>query len=337
MAEQERGTISIGFVDEALVVVRQRGLDAAALLREAGISPSLLDSPQARVSPERYGALWLLIAERLDDEFFGLDSRPMKSGSFTLLCHTVLHSDTLETALRRALRFLRLVLDDLGGTLTIEGRSAQIGILEHAGPQRMFAYATLLVMLHGLACWLVGRRIPILSAEFRCAVPAGLAEYQVLFCADARFDRPATRITFDAAYLALPVIQSESSMKLFLRGAPANFLVKYRNSASLTARIRRRLRQSRPAEWPDFEALARQLQMTASTLRRRLDAEGQAYQSIKDDLRRDLAIGCLSRSTASLAEIADSLGFAEPSAFHRAFKKWTGANPGQYRQGTRKA
>lgn len=337
MAEQERGTISIGFVHEALAVVRQRGLDATALLHEAGISPALLDSEQARVSPERYGALWLLIARRLDDEFFGLDSRPMKSGSFTLLCHSVLHSDTLDTALRRALRFLRLVLDDLSGTLSIENGIAQIRLQERDGPRRMFAYATYLVMLHGLACWLIGRRIPVLSAEFRCGEPPGLAEYRVLFCPGARFDRPETRIAIDASYLDLPVIQSERSVKVFLRGAPANFLVKYRNSAGLTARIRRRLRQSPPAEWPDFETLARQLQMTASTLRRRLDEEGQPYQSIKDDLRRDLAITYLSRPGGSLADVAHALGFAEPSAFHRAFKKWTGTNPGEYRQGRQRA
>lgn len=337
MAEQERGTIAIGFVHEALVVVRQRGLDTAALLRQAGISPALLESEQARVSPERYGALWLLIARTLDDEFFGLDSRPMKCGSFTLLCHSVLHSDTLTTALRRALRFLRLVLDDLSGTLSIENGIAQIRLDERNGPHRMFAYATYLVMLHGLACWLIGRRIPILGAEFRCDEPPGLAEYRVLFCADARFDRPETRIAIDAACLDLPVIQSERSIKAFLRGAPANFLVKYHNSAGLTARIRRRLRQSAPADWPDFETLARQLQMTASTLRRRLDEEGQPYRSIKDDLRRDLAITYLGQPGGTLVDVAHALGFAEPSAFHRAFKKWTGTNPGEYRQGSQRA
>jgi len=337
MAEQERGTISIGFVHEALVGVRERGHDAVALLRQAGISPALLDSEQARVSPERYGALWLLIARALDDEFFGLDSRPMKSGSFTLLCYSVLHSDTLDTALRRALRFLRLVLDDLSGTLSIEDGIAQIRLQERKGPQRMFAYATFMVMLHGLACWLIGRRIPILKAEFRCSEPPGLTEYRVLLCADAWFDRPETRIAIDASYLELPVIQSERSVKAFLRGAPANFLVKYRNSASLTARIRRRLRQCSPADWPDFESLAKQLQMTASTLRRRLDGEGQRYQSIKDELRRDLAIIYLSRPDGSLLEVAHALGFAEPSAFHRAFKKWTGTNPGDYRPGGRRA
>ena len=70
----------------------QRGIDVEPLLAQAGISPVLLDSAQARVSPANYGMLWNLIAQALDDEFFGMDSHPMKSGSLTLLCHSVLHS-----------------------------------------------------------------------------------------------------------------------------------------------------------------------------------------------------------------------------------------------------
>ena len=60
--------------------------------------------------------------------------------------------------------------------------------------------------------------------------------------------------------------------------------------------------------------------------------EGQSYQLIKDDLRRDLAISQLSHSDKSVLDIALDLGFAEASAFHRAFKKWTGARPGEYRR-----
>jgi AraC-like DNA-binding protein len=72
--------------------------------------------------------------------------------------------------------------------------------------------------------------------------------------------------------------------------------------------------------------------MAAATVRRRLQEEGESYQSIKDQLRRDLAISYLSDSGRSVVDIALELGFAEPSAFHRAFKKWTGASPGEFRR-----
>ena len=73
------------------------------------------------------------------------------------------------------------------------------------------------------------------------------------------------------------------------------------------------------------------LGITPQTLRRRLQDEGQGYQAIKDDLRRDIAIEYLARPDLTLIDIANLLGFSEPSTFHRAFKKWTGVAPGEYR------
>jgi len=329
----DKGTISISFVEEALVEPRARGIDAGALLEHAGISPELLNAPQARVASSHYAALWHSIAQALDDEFFGMDSHRMRAGSFTLLCHSVIHCDTLGRALRRALRFLRLVLDDFEGVLEREGDVARVVLLERcAEPRRAFAYGTFLIILHGLACWLVGRRIPLDHAAFRCLEPAYSGEWRVLFSPDLRFGQAGTEIVFPADYLDMPNVQNERTMKVFLRSAPANFLVKYRNSDGLVARIRRQLRDIPPHAWPDFETLAQQMHFSPSTLRRHLLDEGPSYQAIKDDLRRDLAISQLCHSDKSVLDIALDLGFAEASAFHRAFKKWTGARPGEYRR-----
>ncbi|WP_347251006.1 AraC family transcriptional regulator ligand-binding domain-containing protein, partial [Zoogloea sp.] len=117
----EKGTISMDFVAEALLVARQRGLDISALVAGAGLSPELLAIPQARVSPEQYGALWHALADAMNDEFFGMDSHPMRRGSFAILCHALLDCPTVGRAIERALRFFSLVLDDLSGRLRVEG------------------------------------------------------------------------------------------------------------------------------------------------------------------------------------------------------------------------
>ena len=83
--------------------------------------------------------------------------------------------------------------------------------------------------------------------------------------------------------------------------------------------------------WPDLEAVARHLHVSPQTLRRHLREEGTSFQALKDELRRDIAIYHLGRADLSLQAIAEQLGFSEPSAFHRAFKKWTGLTPGAYR------
>lgn len=327
--------MAICFVAAALEGVRARQLDADELLIQVGLSPSLLQSPHARISAEHYGKLWRLVALRLDDEFFGQDSRRMKSGSFAMLCHSVLGCRTLGGALERSLRFYGLILDDFSGSLQADDGEARIVLEErrrgHA--HRVFGHEVLLLLLHGLACWLVGRRIPILRAQFCYPEPIHGGEYRVMFSNDLSFEAPFTGIDFDASYLGLPIVQDERSIKEFLRTAPENIVTKYKNGSSISARIRRRLRQRLPGEVPDFDTLAAELNMTPATLRRRLHEEGASYQEIKDQLRRDLAISYLSDSDRSVADIALELGFSERSAFHRAFQKWTGASPGEFRRG----
>ncbi len=334
VSRSEPGTIAICFVAAALQSVRARDLDADDLLLRVGLSPSLLDAPQARVSAKHYGALWRLVALTLDDEFFGQDSRRMKAGSFAMLCHSILGCKTLAHALQRSLRFYELILDDLSGRLMRGGGEASITLYERntGGIHRVFAHEVLLMLLHGVSCWLVGRRIPIVRAQFAYQEPAHSAEYRLMYSTDLKFQASNTGIVFEASYLDLPIVQNERSVKEFLRTAPENILVKYKNGSSLSARIRRRLRQSLPHAVPEFDALAGALNMTAATLRRRLHEEGTSYQLIKDQLRRDLAIGYLSHSRRSVMDIALELGFSERSAFHRAFRKWTGASPGQFRR-----
>lgn len=330
----EKGSISVYFVASALEAVRERGWDADELLRQAGISPALVQLPQARVSAQQFGALWLAVARVLDDELFGQDSRRMKVGSFAMLCRTLIQCETLRSALLCMARFFNLILDDFQCSLREADGRASLVIVEAAGERapRVMGHETLLMMQHGLACWLVGRRIPILAAAFAYPAPSRSAEYRHMYCEELAFEQEATALYFDRSYLTLPVVQSQRSAKEFIAKAPANIVLKYKNSSGLAAQIRRQLRTANGADWPDFDAFAARLNMSSSTLRRRLLDEGQSFQDIKDQMRRDLAIHYLCHTDKTVADIAAALGFAEVSAFHRAFKKWTGARPGGYRE-----
>ncbi len=328
----EKGTISVKQVNEALLELRRRGGDELPLLTQAGIAPELLTKPYGRVSSVAYSRLWLLIAQAMDDEFFGMNARRMKVGSFAFMCRTALHEPMLEGALNAALRFLSLVFDDLQPLLTRKGGLAEISLREPAESQcRAFAYFTLWMIVHGLACWLTGRRIPILALDLRCTAPDYLEDYRVMFTDNLRFSRRQSRLLFKAEWLDLPVRRSQQELRGFLAGAPANILVKYRDPQSLAARIKAYLRSIKPERWPDFEALAGHFFMAASTLRRKLALEGQSYQSLKDQVRRDLAIARLDNGDGNFSDLAFELGFADTSAFYKAFKKWTGSTPGQYR------
>ena len=332
-ARDDKGTISVSMVEEALALARARGFEALPLAEAAGIAAPMLASPKSRVSSTQYGALWAGIARALDDEFFGQDSHRMKSGSFIAMTQTALTARNGAQALARAVGFMRLVLDDLGAQIATDAQRVRLRFIEREGarPPAMFAYATYFILIYGLLCWLVGRRIPLIEARFRCAEPPAAHEYRLMFCDDMSFDQADSYVDLSPAFLELPVIQTTKSVKPFLRDAPGSFIVKYRNPGSLAARVRKMLRALPMAGWPAADQMALRLHVAEATMRRRLKQEGYTYQSIKDDLRRDIAIGELQDTDRTIAEISTAVGFAEPSAFHRAFRKWTGMRPTDYR------
>ncbi len=329
----EKDTVSMHFVGAAVAALS--GDARARVLETSGIPAELLGAPHARVPAEGFAAVWLAVARELDDEFFGLDRRRMKCGSFAFLCHAVLHDRDLGHALRRLLRGFALVLDDVRGELRVEGADAVIRLENRIadGAARRFADETFLILVHGVMCWLAGRRIPLALAEFAAPRPPHAQEYTAMFSQRLRFDAERTAVHFDAGQLAAAVIQDEASLKRFLRTAPRSVFLKYKNEESWTARLRRRLRGSiGRSDWPRLEDIAREFRVAPTTLRRRLDAEGTSYQGVKDELRRDAAVHHLCGTRLSIADIASALGFQETSAFHRAFKRWSGVQPGEYRR-----
>lgn len=334
---EEKDSVSIWFVREALMGLASRGVAPDKALAAAGIPPRLLEADQSRVSARSFGSLWLEIAAQLDDEFFGLDSRRMKVGSFALLTRSTVQAGSLHHALVLAVQFFNVLLDDCQLELVEQASRATLRVADRRGttrpePFRVFAHETALILLRGLMCWLIARRIPILTARFSYPRPAWWQEYLSMYATDLGFDCAETGLVFSAKFLQVPIAQTEISAREFLREAPHNFIVKFKNARSFQARIRRSLRETPPETWPTFADLAAGFDLAASTLHRKLENEGTSFRAIRDDLRRDLAIDRLAHSRASVAQIAGELGFAEPSAFHRAFKLWTGLRPGDYRQ-----
>ncbi|MCF1486370.1 AraC family transcriptional regulator [Pseudomonas sp. AA27] len=328
----EKDTISMQLVREALLQTCPAGEPDAGLLARAGIAAEQLDLPEARVTAESYARLWRLLARRCNDEFFAMDRRGLRSGSLAFMARSAMAQPTLGAALDNLLAFLSLMLEDLQPGLVRQQSLAEIVINEPGDtPRRAFTYFTFWMIVHGLACWLAGRRIPILAIDLRCAEPPFCDDYRVMFSENLQFERPRTRMIIAAECLELPVRRSDEELQRFLAEAPGNILVKFRDPASLARQIRHRLLEMPPGTWPDAEQVAATLHMSVSTLRRRLSEEGQSYQGIKDGVRRELAIAWLAEAQLGLGDIAERLGFADSSSFYKAFRKWFGCNPGHYR------
>lgn len=315
-----------------------RGIDPSALLCSAGITADALSDPQARVPLAAYAALYNAIVRALDDEGFALFAGPLRLGTFEFLCRSVVSSRTLEEALERAARFLRLVLPELRVTVSRTRSTAQLEIAEttplgtqRQDPRRVFAFEWLLRLLHALACWLVGRGLALNSVAFPYAKPAHAADYGLIYTKHSRFGSRSLVATLNPNLLDLPVRRDEAALASFLEGAPGRITMLYRRDRETVRRVRDLIAAALPQPLA-LEDAARELLLSPRTLHRRLHEEGSSFRAIKDAVRRDFALSMLEKTQQPVAQIAADLGYAEPSAFFRAFQSWTGSAPTRYRK-----
>lgn len=329
-------TVSAAFVTGMLAGCAARGMALESLLNHAGIATNVLHDAEARVPLPRYVALYNHVTGVLDDEGFGLFSAPLRGGCFEFLCRSVITAPRLEVALQHAARFLRLLLPDLAVTLEREGELACLRIREPRPlpVARSFAFEWLLRLLHGLACWLVGRSLVLERVDFPYPRPSHAADYALIYTADSHFDASCLEARFQADLLALPINRDETALNRFLIGAPGRISTLYRRDRETATRVRDVLRAALP-EMPDLNTVAARLHLSPRTLHRRLQQEGSSFQVLKDALRCELARSKLSQTRHPLSRIADDLGFADATSFYRAFVSWTGEAPTAYRKRAR--
>lgn len=327
-----KDTISNALIREALSVAASRGLNIVNIANKAGISAELLTSTKARIPVNQSAQLWVELAKSMNDEFLGMDTHPMRRGSYKVLAKLAFGANTLEQAIQDILKFLALILDDIHGELVQEGSKAFLILHDRDQPKRMFTYSTFLMLVHSLMCWLSDQRISFHRMSFRCHQPVEIQDYRVRFCENIEFNAEQNKIEFDAHYLKHKIKKDKQALNEFLKHAPYNLIVRFKNENSSSLQIRRQLIIQPPSEWAELKDIAQQMNMSTATIQRRLKQEGVSYQQLKNDIRCDIAIERLSKTNDSIQSISDDLNFHDPSAFHRAFKKWSGVSPGSYRK-----
>ena len=168
---------------------------------------------------------------------------------------------------------------------------------------------------------------------FAHPAPVDVAEYERVFSgAKLKFDAPTYGFVFDAALADTPLVSGDPALHSahcehleFLQARlwePRSFALRVRELIAVE------LRRGRPTSWD----VARQLQISRRTLVRRLNGEGTSFKTQLDEMRRQLALTLVARPQPSLMEITSLLGFSQVQAFHRAFRRWTGHTPMQYRE-----
>ena len=325
-----------------LTAAQRKGLDFNAVLKSNGLShlaPVFAGKDSdARIDLDDVGALLRGVWHDLGDEASGFLSQPLKLGFFSMMCHALITSGNLRRCLLRSARFIALLTDDLHLELQESGDEARL-LIHYKNPHQLdetFLMTSLFVLWIRLSCWIIDQPMLLERIHFRFPKPSYHDEFSVMFPCRHDFSQEQNCVVFNRRLLALPIQQDSDTLVEFLKHAPESLLTQFRADDSLSAQVKRLLLQRHgmhtELENLSFDDVSEELHMTTHTLRRRLKVEGNSFQEIKDSLRRDHAIVLLDKPDTSINDVATMLGFSEPAAFNRAFKKWTGFTPGMYRE-----
>lgn len=319
--------------------VISRGGQLDKILSEVGIDEAEMRLNPEAVSPSKLEDLARLLLDRIEDENFGFCKVPCKPGTFCLMARVSIREPTLEQAIQLGIRFYSHSVEDYELGLCVFGDRAHMKLRLKYPELDIHHLLTEAILMnwHRYLSWFIGQNIPIIESYLAYPKPPHWEEYQyILPSASLRFDQSESGFCFAAEYLRRGVVHDISGLDGFLTRDPMDTFLRYQGGDTTTKKVRIMLEKDLgDMPLPSIEGIAKRLNMSSETLRRKLRYEGMSYRRIKDSVRRDAALYHLANRSIPVNEIADLMGYSEPSAFTRAFKEWTGETPQEYRNRNR--
>ncbi|HAJ59061.1 MAG TPA: AraC family transcriptional regulator [Cyanobacteria bacterium UBA8543] len=330
-----RYTVWIKPVQGILNAAQKANLNTEALLGAIGLDSSILQDNEARISHEKLCDLWREITRTSGEQAIGLRLAQLaEPGSCDVIDYAVDSCLNVGEVLSRIGHYSRLIHDGEQWEWETNGKVLRIiftvpGVsipLPEASCQWMMAS----MVLH--ARRLTGLDWVPLKVGFQHQSPEDVSPYRLLFQAPLEFEQPVNDIIFDAKLLEQPFVNANPGLFAVLDRYIMELLAKLPQQASLVDNVRREISVGLRSGDPGLEAIAFRLAIAPRTLQRKLKEAGTSHQELLDEMRRELSIYYLQERQMAVCEVAFLLGFSETSAFHRAFKRWTGTTPGEFRR-----
>jgi AraC-like DNA-binding protein len=329
------GTLSVLAVRAIAMGAATRGLSPAELCARFALDPAQLANVDGRVSAELIVRLWTEVPALVGDDDFGLHLAELTAAAPQSLGGQLIGASlTLGDGLRRILRFERVFHDVRTSHLILDGEEAiivhdargSIPVPRHA---LEFGWAWLIL----LARRVTGAPITPLRIAFGHAAPARSDEHERIVGVRPSFDAEVSELVLQRRDLELPSVIADAALLEILDSHAQSLLSRLPTTPDFLAKLREAAERAMLRGELTINKVAKQLGVSPRTLQRRLAADyGTSFQVVVDDLRAELARQWLDKHELSIAEVAFALGFADQSAFHRAFVRWTGATPGQFRR-----
>ena len=314
-------------------VFEMSGLDAQALFKRHGIDPAVLANPNARIPSSTWDSLTLDAVSQIPDPAFGLlAARCWHPSNLGALGYAWLTSSTLRTGLGRVVRYWRLLGEASSSRLEESSAGLQIVFARQAPNPVSNAVAVDFIMslMMDMCRMNAGASLRPVSVKLRRERPKGSQVYRHYFGCVVHFAQAEDSFTLSRKDVDRPLPTSNRQLAATLDRILAEQLA-HLDKKDVVARCQAHLLDQLCSGEISEDGMAEQLHMSRRTLQRKLADADLTYQKLVDDTRRDLAMRHLEDPRQSITDVTFLLGFSQQSAFTRAFKRWTGMAPSEYR------
>lgn len=323
----------MGWVRTVIEAARQQGVEASLLLEAAGIP---LEELQAERWPiDHITRLWHAAGTCTGDPCFGLKvGESVSPAAINVVGFALQSAATLRDAIGMVQKFQRLISD--GGRFQMLAGSETTWVVYHPQQGRLafspYQIEAVLAAVVRMAGWITGANLRPLRVQFSQARIGPLPRYREVFGCPVDFEQAFSGLLVDNAALDRPLPQADVQLAQVHAQYTAARLAALAIESVSAGDVQQWLRLHVGPQVPRRAQAALALGVSERTLTRRLGEQGQSFEGLLDAVRKELALQAVADSRRSLADIAQSLGFAEVSPFYRAFRRWTGMPPARWRR-----
>lgn len=317
------GSVSVVLVRPLVAALPPAAL--AAFYGATDLTPEIVADVDARITAPQFCIAWAEAARLAQRPALALDlAAAIPIGAFGIVEYLCRAAPTLGEALRRWVRYLNLLDDAVAVALEVDADRAHLRVARESEAPAPASHELCWALVARYARELAQRPFRLAGVDFAHAAPADPAPYRAFFDAPVAFGAGQTRLSFPRAALESPLASADPALLAILERAATTIEVP--REPPLVVQVKRALHEALRTDDAQIEAIAKRLGLAPRSLQRRLKDDGASFAALREDVRRDLAQRYL-HDGHSIAEISFLLGFSEPSAFFRAFKRWTGITP----------
>jgi len=313
------------------------GLDTGEILRAARLDPVTLQDPDARILIEQVEAVWQKAYELSNDPNLALHAiQVLPFGAYRVIDFLAVSAPTVGAALAKVSDYFPIIHEVVRLPYAVGDRHVTFAVEAPSRPStitRPYAeYVLAAVFLRTRIA--TNQRFPLMRVEFSHPRPADISEHERVFECPVRFGAETCQMVIARDVWDTPRTGSNPDLFSVLDTHARMLLEQLPSPGDIVGRVREAIEAELRGGNPKLEPIARRLAMSPRTLQRRLRGRGVLFNDVLDAMRFRAAKSYLAQGDTAGTEVAYLLGFAEHSSFNRAFKRWSGQTPTEYRRRT---